>query len=50
LDSPAKAEKVNVVEYNYGKYFMYDRISGKCVKTNELIHNYKEGNAQNEAT
>jgi len=50
LDEPTKAEKVNVVEYNYGKYFMYDRISGKCVKTGELIHNYKEGNTQNEAT
>ncbi len=42
LGTPAVAEKVNVVEYNYGKYFIYDRASGKCVKTNELIHSYTE--------
>ena len=43
LSSPAKSEKVNVVRYNYGKYFIYDRVSGKCVRADELIHSYKDG-------
>lgn len=42
LSSPAKAEKVNVVRYNYGKYFIYDRVSGKCVRADGLLHTYKD--------
>ena len=36
-----KTEMVTRVEYNYGKYFIYDRISGKCVKVNDTIHKYR---------
>jgi hypothetical protein len=34
-------EKVTRVEYNYGKYFVYDRISGRCVKVNDMLHKYR---------
>jgi hypothetical protein len=34
-------EKVMRVEYNYGKYFVYDRISGRCVKVNDMLHKYR---------
>ena len=43
LSTPFKGEKVNVVRYNYGKYFIYDRISEKCVRAEDLIHAYKDG-------
>jgi len=42
LDYPDIEEKLNVVEYNYGKYLIYDRANGKCVKADGLIHEYKE--------
>lgn len=44
LDSPAKGEKINIVEYNYGKYFIYDRTTGKCVNVDDRIFDYREGN------
>ena len=47
LEHPSKVDTVNVVEYNYGKYFIYDRVSGKCVKADGLIHTYKEGSPVN---
>lgn len=40
LESPDKGEIVNIVEYNYGKYFIYDRVSGKCVMATDLLHSY----------
>lgn len=43
LDEPDKSEKINIIEYNYGKYFIYDRITGKCVNVDERIFNYREG-------
>ena len=36
-----KTEKVTRVEYNYGKYFVYDRFSGRCVKVDSTINTYK---------
>ena len=48
LDDPDKSEKINVIEYNYGKYFIYDRITGKCVNVDERIFNYREGKVEAE--
>ena len=48
LSTPAKYEKVNVVEYNYGKYFIYNRVSGKCVRAETLLHAYAEGTPSEE--
>ncbi len=42
LDYPDIEEKINVVEYNYGKYLIYDRAMGKCVKADVLLHEYKD--------
>lgn len=44
LSTPTKGEKVNVVAYNYGKCFIYNRVTGKCVRADGLIHSYKDGN------
>lgn len=41
LATPVLNEKVTRVEYNYGKYFVYDRISGRCVKVDDMIHKYR---------
>ena len=41
LSKVEKTEKLTRVEYNYGKYFIYDRISGRCVKVNDTIHKYR---------
>ena len=49
LSTPAKYEKVNVVEYNYGKYFIYNRVSGKCVRAESLLHAYAEGTPSGES-
>ena len=49
LGTPDKAEKINVVEYNYGKYFIYDRVSGRCVRADGLLHIYKEGTPSEES-
>ena len=46
--TPTSTKKINIVEYNYGKYFIYDRVSGKCVKAGEIVHKYKDGNAANQ--
>ena len=35
-------EKIHVVEYNYGKYLIYDRAMNKCVKADVIVHEYKE--------
>ena len=43
LSSPHKAESKNIVEYNYGRYFIYDNVNGKCVRTNDIVHKYKNG-------
>lgn len=43
FSSPTNEKKINIVEYNYGKYFVYDRVSGKCVKAGDIIHKYKDG-------
>ena len=43
LSSPHKAESKNIVEYNYGRYFMYDSANGKCVRTSDIVHKYKNG-------
>jgi hypothetical protein len=48
LDEPDKSERINIVEYNYGKYFIYDRITGKCVNVDERIFNYREGKVEAE--
>ena len=49
LETPAKYEKVNVVEYNYGKYFIYNRVTGKCVRAEKLLHAYAEGTPSDDA-
>lgn len=49
LESPTKAEKINVVRYNYGKYFIYNRVSGKCVRADGLLHTYKDGTPSEES-
>lgn len=41
LGTPVLNEKVTRVEYNYGKYFIYDRISGRCVKVDDTLHKYR---------
>ncbi len=41
LSKTVKTEKITRVEYNYGKYFVYDRISGRCVKVNDMLHKYR---------
>jgi len=41
LSKTEKTEKLVRVEYNYGKYFVYDRISGRCVKVNDTINQYR---------
>ena len=43
LSSPYKSESKNIVEYNYGRYFIYDNVNGKCVRTNDIVHKYKNG-------
>ncbi len=43
LSNPHKAENKNIVEYNYGRYFMYDKVNGKCVRTDDTVHKYKNG-------
>ena len=40
LGQPTVSNTVNVVKYNYGKYFLYDRERGKCVKAGELLNSY----------
>ena len=42
LDSPSYSKRNNVVEYNYGKYFIFDRMKRYCVKADTVIHDYKE--------
>ena len=42
LEAPDMTESNIMVEYNYGKYLVYDRATGKCVKAPELLHEYKE--------
>ena len=41
LSKTEKTEKVTRVQYNYGKYFVYDRISGRCVKVDDTLHKYR---------
>ena len=41
LSGTEKTEKVTRVQYNYGKYFVYDRISGRCVKVDDTLHKYR---------
>lgn len=41
LSNTEKTEKVTRVQYNYGKYFVYDRISGRCVKVDDTLHKYR---------
>lgn len=42
LGAPDIAESVNIVEYNYGKYLIYDKTNGRCIKADPLIHEYKD--------
>lgn len=37
-----KTNKLTRVEYNYGKYFIYDRFTGRCVKVDDTLYKYKE--------
>ena len=39
LEEPDMAEKSTAVKYNYGKYLIYDRATGKCVKAPEILTN-----------
>ena len=50
LETPAQSESINVVSYNYGKYFVYNRFNGKCVKADPRIHDYKENSIVDEAS
>ena len=43
FSSPTSEKEINVIEYNYGKCFIYDRVSGKCVKAGDIVHKYKNG-------
>lgn len=36
-----KTEKIIKVAYNYGKYFVYDRFSGRCVMVDDMLHKYR---------
>ena len=40
LGQPRKSNTINVVKYNYGRFFLYDRVSGKCVKAGDLLDSY----------
>lgn len=42
LASPEIFEEINIVEYNYGKYLIHDKTNGRCVKADQIIHEYKE--------
>ena len=42
ISNTFKTEKVTRVEYNYGRFFVYDRFSGRCVKVDSTINLYKE--------
>ena len=42
MADPDLVESNTVIEYNYGKYLVYDRATGKCVKAPEILHEYKE--------
>ena len=44
LSNPSKAESKNIVEYNYGRYFIYDNANGKCVSTDGTVHAYLSDN------
>ena len=46
LSNPSKAESKNVVEYNYGRYFIYDSVNGKCVSTDGTVHGYVNDDEQ----
>ena len=46
LNNPTKAESKNIVEYNYGRYVMYDSVNGTCVRTGDIVHAYKEGTSK----
>jgi len=41
LNGYDKTDKVTKVEYNYGKYFVYDKFTGKCVKVDDTLHKYR---------
>jgi hypothetical protein len=41
LNEYDKTDKVTKVEYNYGKYFVYDKFTGKCVKVDDTLHKYR---------
>ncbi len=41
LSSLEKTNKVIKVEYNYGKYFIYDKFTGRCVKVDDTLHKYR---------
>lgn len=41
LSKLQKSEKITRVEYNYGKYFVYDRFTGRCVKVDDTLHKYR---------
>ena len=40
LSVPAKSESKNRITYNYGKYFIYDSVNGKCVRLDDTVHQY----------
>ena len=42
LSSPEIFEEINIVEYNYGKYLIHDKTNGRCIKADQIIHEYKE--------
>ena len=44
LSNPSKAESKNIVEYNYGRYFIYDNANGKCVSTDGTVNAYLSDN------
>ncbi len=41
LSDVETTDRVTKVEYNYGKYFIYDKFTGKCVKVDDLLHRYR---------